>query len=161
MAEEGSEKENRPRESQDGSDNGSGPDSHDPPEKDLEKVLEQEKEHDTTSTQRIPPTAEPIEPPPEKQPKPDLERAESYATPPPVAVPRSERRGLFGRFTVLAEITEPKHYKRSDKWFITFVVATSAMAAPTGSSIIFRTSHILHFKRVFMAKLLLQPLSTR
>ena len=56
----------------------------------------------------------------------------------PVKVPRSRRRGLFGRFTILAEVEEPKHYSRTVKWYITFVVALAALAAPLGSAIIFR-----------------------
>ena len=59
-------------------------------------------------------------------------------TPAAVKVPRSQRRGLFGRFTILAEVEEPKHYPRRTKWFITFVVAMAAMAAPLGSAIFFR-----------------------
>ena len=59
-------------------------------------------------------------------------------TPPAVRVPRSRRRGLFGRFTILAEVEEPKHYPRRAKWFITFVVALAAIAAPLGSAIFFR-----------------------
>lgn len=58
--------------------------------------------------------------------------------PPQVKVPRSKRRGLFGRFTLLAEVEEPKHYSRRKKWWITFVVALAAIAAPMGSTIIFR-----------------------
>ena len=61
--------------------------------------------------------------------------------PPPVEVPRSLRRGLFGRFTLLAEITEPKHYSRGVKWWITFIVALAAIAAPMGSAIILRKIH--------------------
>jgi hypothetical protein len=57
-----------------------------------------------------------------------------------VAVPRSKRRGLFGRFTLLAEVEDPKSYPRNTKWFITFVVAVGAMAAPMGSSIFYRAS---------------------
>ena len=60
------------------------------------------------------------------------------ATPVAVKVPRSQRRGLFGKFTILAEVEEPKHYPRRTKWFITFVVAMAAMAAPLGSAIFFR-----------------------
>ena len=58
--------------------------------------------------------------------------------PMPVPVPRSQRRGLFGRFTLVAEVEEPKHYSRRTKWYITFVVALAAAAAPLGSAIIFR-----------------------
>jgi len=59
---------------------------------------------------------------------------------PVVEVPRSERRGLFARFSLVAEVTDPTDYKNNVKWFITFIVAIAAGAAPTGSAIIFRTS---------------------
>lgn len=55
----------------------------------------------------------------------------------PAKVPRSQRRGLFGRLTILAEVEDPKLYPRATKWFITFVVAIAGMAAPLGSTIIF------------------------
>lgn len=57
----------------------------------------------------------------------------------PVKVPRSDRRGLFGRFTILAEIEKPREYPRPIKWFITFIIAMAAIAAPIGSTLIFRT----------------------
>ena len=63
---------------------------------------------------------------------------ESEQNPPPVKVPRSARRGLLGKLAVLAEVEEPKHYPDSVKWFITFVIAVAAMAAPLGSTILFR-----------------------
>lgn len=56
----------------------------------------------------------------------------------PVKVPRLNRRGLFGRFTILAEVEDPTLYSRRTKWFITFVVAMAGVAAPLGSTIIFR-----------------------
>ena len=69
----------------------------------------------------------------------DAEKAETeMQDPESIKVPRSQRRGLFGRFTVLAEVEEPKHYSRRTKWYITFVVALAAIAAPMGSAIIFR-----------------------
>ena len=69
----------------------------------------------------------------------DAEAVETEIEEPgPVKVPRSKRRGLFGRFAILAEVEEPKHYSRSTKWYITFVVALAAVAAPLGSTIIFR-----------------------
>ena len=69
----------------------------------------------------------------------DLEKVETeIQDPEPIKVPRSQRRGLFGRFSILAEVEEPKHYPRKVKWYITFVVALAAMAAPLGSAIIFR-----------------------
>ncbi|CAF9915250.1 MAG: hypothetical protein HETSPECPRED_002341 [Heterodermia speciosa] len=53
-----------------------------------------------------------------------------------VKIPRSKRQGLFARFCLLAEVEEPKHYPRRTKWFITFIIALAAAAAPLGSSII-------------------------
>ena len=58
---------------------------------------------------------------------------------PIVKVPRAERRGLFARFCVVAEVTEPWDYPNNTKWFVTFVIAVAGAAAPIGSSIIFRT----------------------
>jgi hypothetical protein len=58
--------------------------------------------------------------------------------PPPVKVPRSQRRGLFAGLTILAEVEEPKHYSRRTKWSITCVIALAAAAAPLGSTIFFR-----------------------
>ncbi len=58
----------------------------------------------------------------------------------PVKVPRFKRRGLFGGFTVIAEVEEPKDYPDRIKWVITSVVGTAAVAAPLGSTIIFRES---------------------
>lgn len=57
---------------------------------------------------------------------------------PPIRVARGRRRGLLGKYTLLAEVSEPKHYPNSTKWFITFVIAVAAMAAPMGSTILFR-----------------------
>ena len=61
----------------------------------------------------------------------------SNKAPPPVKVPRSKRHGLLGRYTLLAEVDRPRDYPRSSKWFITFVIAVAAFAAPTGSAILF------------------------
>ncbi|KIW11430.1 hypothetical protein PV08_10730 [Exophiala spinifera] len=58
---------------------------------------------------------------------------------PLVKVPRSKRRGLFSRFALVAEVTQPFDYKDSTKWFITFIVAVAAAAAPLGSAIILPT----------------------
>jgi hypothetical protein len=55
-----------------------------------------------------------------------------------VVVPRSQRRGLLARLTFVAEVEKPYDYKRSTKWFITFLVALGAVAAPLGSSILLR-----------------------
>lgn len=82
------------------------------------------------------------------RPKPPQSIASSI-TPPAVKVRRADRRGLFGRFTVLAEVEEPKHYGRRTKWGITFIIALAAAAAPLGSAIFFRTprfaASLLHF----------------
>ena len=73
--------------------------------------------------------------------KPDSVAAkEDDVCPVPNKIPRSQRRGLFGRFTIIAEVDEPKLYPRKIKWFITFVIACAAIAAPLGSTIIFRES---------------------
>jgi hypothetical protein len=61
-----------------------------------------------------------------------------------VEVPRSQRRGLLGRFTLVAEVQDPYDYSNSLKWFITFIVAFAAAAAPMGSSIFFRKSILTH-----------------
>ena len=57
---------------------------------------------------------------------------------PVVTVARSKRRGLFARFCVVAEVTDPWDYKNSTKWFLTFIIAVAGAAAPVGSAIIFR-----------------------
>lgn len=71
----------------------------------------------------------------------DLEALERTRTPraAPVKVPRSERRGLFARFCLVAEVIEPWDYNGSTKWWITFVVAVAGAAAPVGTAIILRT----------------------
>jgi len=66
------------------------------------------------------------------------------AQPSPVKVLRAKRRGLFARFTILAEVEEPKHYARGTKWFITFIIALAAVAAPLGSAIILRKHRIFN-----------------
>jgi hypothetical protein len=59
-----------------------------------------------------------------------------------VKVPRPRRRGLLGRFSLVAEVQNPYDYSNKLKWFITFIVAFAAAAAPMGSSILFRKSLI-------------------
>ena len=70
--------------------------------------------------------------------KQDVKALWDDLTPPVVRVPLSKRKGLFGRFAVVAGVTEPKHNPRSTKWFITFVVALAGMVAPLVSTIVFR-----------------------
>ena len=55
-------------------------------------------------------------------------------------VPRSKRRGLLARFTIIPEVERPYDYKRSTKWLITLQVALAAAAAPMGSAILLRKS---------------------
>ena len=56
----------------------------------------------------------------------------------PKKVPRSQRRGWFARLVLIPEVEEPKDYERKTKWLITFIIAIGGIAAPFGSSIIFR-----------------------
>lgn len=57
---------------------------------------------------------------------------------PLIAIPRSERRGILAKLTIVPEVEKSYHYARSTKWFITFVVAVAAAAAPIGSAILLR-----------------------
>ncbi|KAL8916205.1 MAG: hypothetical protein Q9208_008657 [Pyrenodesmia sp. 3 TL-2023] len=71
----------------------------------------------------------------------DIEASKEQATadyvhPAPVTIPKSCRRGILGQFTLVAEVEDPKDYPRLTKWYITFVVALAAVAAPMGSAII-------------------------
>ena len=66
------------------------------------------------------------------------EHDDELIDPGPTVVPRLQRRGLFGQFTLLAEVENPKLYPRKTKWFITFIVAVAGATAPMGSSIFFR-----------------------
>ncbi|KAK4657780.1 hypothetical protein QC762_200910 [Podospora pseudocomata] len=62
-------------------------------------------------------------------------RSSSFVRPNNPIVPRSQRRGLFGRFTIIPEVETPLEYKRGTKWTITAVVALAAAGAPMGSGI--------------------------
>jgi len=55
-------------------------------------------------------------------------------------VPRSQRRGLFGRFAILPEVERPYEYTNKTKWLITLIVALCAAGAPVGAAIFYRTS---------------------
>ncbi|KAL8712487.1 MAG: hypothetical protein Q9220_003335 [cf. Caloplaca sp. 1 TL-2023] len=62
-------------------------------------------------------------------------------------VPKSRRRGLFSHLTLVAEVENPKKYRRSVKWIITFIVAAAAALVTTGENMLyrmFRTSHASH-----------------
>ncbi|GAB1313897.1 Putative quinidine resistance [Madurella fahalii] len=61
-------------------------------------------------------------------------RASSFANTNTI-IPRADRRGLLGRFTLIPEIERPYEYKNSTKWMITAIVALAAAGAPMGSSI--------------------------
>lgn len=56
-----------------------------------------------------------------------------------VAVPRLKRRGLFGQLSFVAEVGDARNYAaRQTKWFLTVIVAITALPAPMGSTIFFR-----------------------
>ncbi|KAH7192648.1 major facilitator superfamily domain-containing protein [Fusarium flagelliforme] len=58
-------------------------------------------------------------------------------------VPRSKRRGLLARLTLVPEIAHPPDYKSSTKWFLTFIVALATAAAPLGSTVVYPALPIL------------------
>lgn len=78
-----------------------------------------------------------------EDPQPPLRQSTELG--PAAVVPRMKRRGLFGQLTIVAEVEDPKTYPRKMKWFITFIVAVAAAAAPMGSAIFFRKSIIARF----------------
>ena len=57
-------------------------------------------------------------------------------------IPRSQRRGFFGRFTLVPEVVNPYEYKNATKWMMTVFVALAATTSSTGSSISYRRSII-------------------
>ena len=59
-----------------------------------------------------------------------------------VIVPRSERRGLLARLTIIPEVTCPHDYKNETKWLITLIIALAAVVAPMGSAIFYRMSFL-------------------
>ncbi|KAF2846224.1 MFS general substrate transporter [Plenodomus tracheiphilus IPT5] len=75
-----------------------------------------------------------------QQQQPPLSRTPT-TTPTAIRIPRPHRRGLFAHLTLLPEITHPPHYPRPTKWFLTFLVAFCAMAAPMGSAIVMPVLH--------------------
>ena len=125
---------------------------HESPKREIPPNFEEKISVDSTPASSRPSIAGPsIEPTdkPGDQGKHDVETAQrEIPDPAPVKVPHSKRRGLFGRFTIVAEVEEPKHYPRRTKWFITFVIALAAVAAPLGSAIIFRKLDCLSRSRV-------------
>lgn len=69
---------------------------------------------------------------------PSQSHTSSVQSRPVSIVPRSRRRGLFGRFTIIPEVERPQEYANSTKWLITGIVALAGAAAPMGSAIFFR-----------------------
>jgi hypothetical protein len=55
-----------------------------------------------------------------------------------IVIPRNKRRGMLGRFGLVAEIENPKDYGTGTKNFITILVAAGGAAAPMASTILFR-----------------------
>lgn len=70
------------------------------------------------------------------KPRPVTLSRTTSVLPDAIIVPRSQRRGLFARFALIPEVENPVHYARKTKWFLTFIVAFCAMAAPMGSAIV-------------------------
>ncbi|QGI81735.1 hypothetical protein CEK25_008464 [Fusarium fujikuroi] len=58
-------------------------------------------------------------------------------------VPRSKRRGLFAKLTLVPEIAYPPDYKNSTKWFLTGIIALATAAAPLGSTIVYPALPVL------------------
>lgn len=56
----------------------------------------------------------------------------------PTSIPRSERRGLFGAFTIIPEVTNPHEYSSGTKWIMTIIASLAATTSSTGSSIFYR-----------------------
>ena len=56
----------------------------------------------------------------------------------PISVPRSQRRGLWARLSLIPEVEKPTEYKNSQKWIMTVIVALAAATGSTGSSIFYR-----------------------
>ncbi|KAH8671695.1 major facilitator superfamily domain-containing protein [Xylariales sp. PMI_506] len=52
-------------------------------------------------------------------------------------IPRSQRRGLFGRFTIIPEVVDPRAYSNGTKWLMTVIAAIAGATSSTGSSIFY------------------------
>ena len=72
--------------------------------------------------------------------RPLSSRASSVFSRTGAVVPRAQRRGLLGRFTVIPELERPQEYTGKTKWAITACIALEAAAAPIGAGIFYRTS---------------------
>jgi hypothetical protein len=71
-------------------------------------------------------------------PERDAEAGNKSDEPRPVPVPRLKRRGLFGQFTLVPEVENPRAYSRSTKWILTCTVSLATLIAPMGTSIFYR-----------------------
>jgi hypothetical protein len=89
--------------------------------------------HSQSSRDSIGPVPEVPAVPPTSNSKPASVRSRTLSI-----VPRSERRGLLGRFAIIPEVGRPYDYRNGTKWLITLIVALAATAAPLGSAIFFR-----------------------
>ena len=65
-------------------------------------------------------------------------RASSNRSRPLSIIPRSKRRGILGKFTLVPEVENPFDYKNSTKWGLTVIIALATAAAPLGSTIFYR-----------------------
>lgn len=78
---------------------------------------------------------------PKAQPSEHLAKTTSKAAsiaPPLETVPRPERRGLLGKFSIIPEVTNPYAYSNGTKWWMTVIVSFAAITSSTGSSIFYR-----------------------
>lgn len=73
-------------------------------------------------------------------PSRSMSRASSARSRPLSIVPKSKRRGLFARLTIIPELSIPQEYANKTKWYITAVVAIAGGVGPLGSSIFYRMS---------------------
>jgi len=99
-----------------------------------EKARHSDSEVDETAELRL----ENGVPDPKDDRRPQQDRRVSTFAKTATVVPRSQRRGLFGRFSIIPEIESPYEYTRKTKWIITAIVALAAAASPMGSGIFYR-----------------------
>jgi len=89
--------------------------------------------HSRPSSSSIEPVT--VEEAPPRNPK---SRSSSLRSRSLTVVPRSKRRGLLGRLSIIPEVERPYDYRNKTKWLITMIVALAAAAAPLGSAIFYR-----------------------
>ena len=53
-------------------------------------------------------------------------------------IPRSRRRGLLGRLTIIPEISNPYAYSNGTKWLMKIIVSMAACTSSFGSSVFYR-----------------------